>query len=401
MSDEEEFVTQQYLAIFGRPPDEEGLQHYATELKNGTLERAQLTGILRSSNEYKERIATIKENKDIFELVKKTYLEILKRPADIGGLAHYVKDISEGRVKEDELAGRLMDSDEYRQNFGERKGQVVFCQGTYEERMPQTKECIRRVKPGKHVDRAVIIVDETVTNESKKWLIDHGCEVHVEKWVDSMVKMRNAYLSKLNDGDLCVVSDPDELFCENLCADFHTINDPAAKNGYGLLLVASHDVTTDLDGTVHRNISGFHKNLIYRYRPGVNYSGIGEIKEVHEVLNLPEGTNTWTLPDQYYYEHLKTEEEVLERSFRNVYMAGGGLNSGTKNPHWEPLRGITKRLGLNNWTGVRAYLRKGKIDKSLLDWIRNAKNLKGTDYLNETNQCYNYYKAIHPDEIGE
>lgn len=396
MGEIEDYIDAAYLAVLGRPADEEGKKNYVQLIKEGEIKKEVLESSLRSSDEYRERVGTVRDNKEIADFVKAKFVEVLKRMVDIGGLAHYTKEIVEGRIKKEELETILMESDEYK---AKKPGKIVFCQGTYEERMEETRQCIERVQPGKYVDRAVIIVDETVTEESKEWLREHGCEVFTHPWEDSMVKMRNQYLAQLSHGDLVCVSDPDEVYGESLCRDLRKINAEVAEQGYGLMLLASHDVTIKLDGSVDLSISGFHKNLIYRYLPGVNYAGIGEVKSVHEVLNLPESTKVWTLPDEYYYEHFKSEEAVLERSFRNVYIAGGGNNAGTQNEHWQPLREIAKRLGMDTWPQVREYLRKGNIDKELLDWLISIKDLHGFDYENETQQCYKYYKAMHPKEL--
>ncbi|KPV62502.1 MAG: hypothetical protein AOA66_1319 [Candidatus Bathyarchaeota archaeon BA2] len=276
---------------------------------------------------------------------------------------------------------------------------IVFCQGTYEERIEETKKCVERVKPGVFVDRAVIIVDETVTEESKQWLVEHNCEVYTVLWTDDFPAMRNAYLSKLNYGDYCCCSDPDELYCEELCRDLRFLIAEAEKNSYGLLLLNSHDVLIKLDGTTETVVSNFFKNLIFKYLPGVYYEGAGRTRNIHEILRLPPNTKVWTLPRKYFYEHIKTELAVLERSFRNVFIGGGGINVGSANPHFFSLRKITHALGLNTWSQLREYLRRGNIAKPLLDWIISIKDLHGFDWEDETQQCFNYYKTIHPEEL--
>lgn len=396
-----DYINKVYLAVLGRPVDEEGKRIYVQLIKEGKIKREVLEGILRSSEEYRDRISAVRNNKEIADFVKAKFIEVLNRMVDIGGLTHYTKEIVEGRIKKEELETILMQSDEYKAKGIDKKGEIVFCQGTYEERMDETKKCIEQVQPSKYVDRAVIIVDETVTEESKNWLKEHNCDVYVVPWNDNMPEMRNAYLSKLAYGDFVCVSDPDELYGETLCKNLRAIIAEAEEKGYGLLLVASHDITERLDGMVDTSVPGFHKNLVYKYLPGVRYEGIGEEKTVHEVLHLPEGTKVWTLSEEYWYEHRKKEVDVLERSFRNVYMAGGGGNSGDKNEKWRLLRDITKKLGLNRWPQVREYLRKGNINKELLDWIISVKELHGFDYENETQQCFNYYKAMHPKELGK
>ena len=394
----EKYVNDCYLAVLGRPAEKEGLGNYSSQIQSGTLKKEDLTKALRASEEYHSRMDLVRNNKDIGAFIKSKYLEILHRAVDVGGLAHYTQEFLNGDITEDGLVQILNSSAECKTKFVG-VGKIVFCQGTYEERMDQTKKCVEQIQPGKYVDRAVIIVDETVTEESKKWLEEHGCEVYAEQWEDSMVKMRNQYLSRLKYGDWCVVSDPDELYSHKICQELRLVIENSNSEGYGLLLLASHDNTKMFDGSVSTAVSGFHKNLIFKYLPDVYYDGAGESKNVHEILNLPEGTKVFTLHDKYFYTHYKTEEELLDRSFRNVFMGGGGLNASTTNPHFHPLRDIGNKLGLDTWPKMRDYLRAGEIDKGLLEWIESVKDVKGTDYLNETQQCYNYYKAIHPEEL--
>lgn len=278
---------------------------------------------------------------------------------------------------------------------------IVFAQGTYEERIKQTMRCVERVRPGKLVDRAVIIADETLSNESKKWLEEHGCEVYIHPWEDSMVKMRNQYLSYCNNGDWIVVSDPDELFCEDFMKDLRKIVKEADKRDAILILINSRDVTIKPDGTKQESVSNFFKNLIFKYSPEVRYEGVGKERTVHETLLLPPGAKQATLPRKYYYEHFKTEVEVWERAFRNVWIAGGGNNVGDRNPRWKALRGITDRLGFKSWPEVREYLRHGNIDNEFLRWIQDCREESGWDWQNEMFDCLKYYKTIHPEELPD
>jgi len=273
---------------------------------------------------------------------------------------------------------------------------IVFCQGFYGERFEQTKKCVERVRH--YVDRVVLIASGDVTEEHKAWLKERGCEIYTHKWEDSMVKMRNQYLQKCQTYDWVCVSDPDELYGEELCKDLRKIIAKAEEEGYGLLLVPSHDVTTWEDGRTETHVSGFAKNLIFKKNPGVKYRGVGNIPEVHENLVLAPNTKVMRLPEKYFYEHIKYEHEIWERAARNVYLAGGGDNVGELNPAWKPLRQICAGLGLENWPQVRAYLRKGNIDSRLKEWII-AHRFEGTNYEHEMLEFFKWYKWLHPEEL--
>lgn len=283
--------------------------------------------------------------------------------------------------------------DEYEVTF---KLSIVFCQGTYEERMSQTSACVERIRP--YVDRAVIIVDESVSEESKKWLEEQGCEVYVHPWEDSMVRMRNQYLKRCEHGDWVIVSDPDELFCKKFCEDVRRIIEKAEAEGIGLLLINSHDTTYMKDEPPSETVSDFFKNLIFKYEEGVVYEGVGEIKEVHETLKLPPNTKVSKLPPEYYYEHIKYWHEVFERAARNVFLGGGGNNVGGINTAWVPLRELCYELGLDNWPKTREYLRKGGIDSRLKEWLWDNRS-EGYNFMHEMMEFGRwYFEYLHPEE---
>lgn len=273
---------------------------------------------------------------------------------------------------------------------------IVACQGTYGERISQTLEGMGRIRP--YVDRAVVIVDETVTEEQKQQLIDIGCEVYFVPWEDSMVKMRNEYLKRVQTNDLVIVSDPDEWFGPEFCKDVRKIIAKAEEDGAELLLISSHDITYWENGERGEHVSGFFKNLIFKKTPETEYVGVGRIKHVHENLKLSKDAKIVRLDPKYYYEHIKHENEIWERAARNVFMAGGGDNVGEFNLAWKPLRQICAGLGIDNWTEARDYLRKGNIDPRLLQWLVEHR-FEGTNVDHEMMEFFTWYKWMHPKEL--
>jgi len=276
---------------------------------------------------------------------------------------------------------------------------IVGCAGVYGERVDQATECIKRLRP--HVDRYVVIVDESVTEEQKQRLRDLGCEVYFHPWEDSMVKMRNQYLEKCQTDDWIIVHDPDEWFCEKFCEDVREIFETAEKDDLALLLINSHDILYDADGSKKEVVSDFFKNLIFQKKEGTRYEGVGEVKEVHETLIIPGLARAVRLSKEtYWYEHVKYWHEVWERAARNVFLAGGGNNVGERNPSWKPLREICDDLGLDNWPKAREYLRKGDIDPRLKQWLWDNR-FEGFDFDHEEMEFGRwYYEYLHPEEAG-
>lgn len=275
---------------------------------------------------------------------------------------------------------------------------IVECIGVYGERVDQALVGINRLRKAGQIDRTIVIVDESVSEEQKKKLMDAGCEVYFHAWQDSMVKMRNQYLEKVQTDDWVVVHDPDEWFNDLFCQDIRQITSQAERAAVDLVLINSHDTFIGADGKSTTNVSDFYKNLIYKKRVGTHYVGVGEIKEVHEQLVIPGMQNQARIEQKYFYEHVKYWWEVWERAARNVFMAGGGNNVGQKNTSWLGLRDICDELGLKTWPKAREYFRAGKIDGRLKDWLW-ANRQDGWDYEHEMMEFGRwYFEYLHPEE---
>ena len=82
-----------YVAYYGRPGDAGGLDFWATELEkvNGKLSR--IINSFGNSEEFQDRFGDL----DNEELVNNSYLQLLGRDADSGGLKFYVNGLREGR----------------------------------------------------------------------------------------------------------------------------------------------------------------------------------------------------------------------------------------------------------------------------------------------------------------
>jgi len=275
---------------------------------------------------------------------------------------------------------------------------IVYCMNIYEERMAQVKKCVRRVRA--YVDRCVIVVDDTVTDKSKKWLRTWGCEVHYRKWDNHFSKQRNAYLDHVNEGEWVLVSDPDELFSLSFLEDARKILYEADKQGINNLGINAHDITTQLNGSVTNTVSDWFKQLIFKFEEGVRYVGV-----VHETL-LP-GLHGWrsaNLDKRYYYEHIKSMVEIKERGARNVFCGGGGNNVKDKNPMYVELRQWVDKYNLKDWSEVRQLVRfhphYTDCWKELRDIIVKHRNDSGWDWENESRDFFLWAKALHPQEFA-
>jgi len=276
---------------------------------------------------------------------------------------------------------------------------IVYAMNFYEERMPQVKQCIERVRP--YVDRCVLVYDDTVTEESKKWLKQWGCELYYRKWDNHFSKQRNAYLEPINEGEWVLVSDPDELFCTELLKDLRKILTEAQKSGINILGINAHDITTELDGRVTRSVSDWFKQLLFQYEEGVRYVGC-----VHETL-LPSvhGWRAANLDKRYYYEHIKSMIEIKERGARNVFCGGGGNNVKDKNRMYVELHRWADKHMFTDWPAVRAFIRThGTASitwQELKGIIITHRNDSGWDWENESRDFFLWCKALFPEEFAE
>ena len=285
---------------------------------------------------------------------------------------------------------------------------IVYATATCNSRLQQTRECIDRVRKYDQFDRMVIIVNESdgdeLTDSNREFLLDLGCEVYTREWNDDMPAMRNAYLEKCQVGDWVVVSDSDEWFCEEFCKFIRTIIQTAEDKGLNILLINSHDITTQPDGTTTETIPDFFKNLIFKKDEHTRYEGVGEEKKFHETLILKEN-KVANLDRKYYYEHVKEWHEIWERATRNVFIGGGGNNVGDLNEEWVKLRKITKALDVDTWPKFRKYLIdlwKDEIwnddAETIRDWILRNRRM-GYDWENEMCDVFRWFRYLHPDLV--
>jgi len=274
---------------------------------------------------------------------------------------------------------------------------IVYCMNFYEERMGQVKECVKRVLP--YVDRCVLVYDDSMSEESKKWLQEQGCELHYRKWDNHFSKQRNAYLDHVNEGEWVLVSDPDELHSESLLKDLRDIVYEAEKRGINILGINAHDITTELDGTVTETMSDWFKQLLFKFKEGVRYVGC-----VHETL-LPSiyGWRPANLDKRYYYEHIKSMVEIKERGARNVFCGGGGNNVKDRNPMYIELQKWAEKYNMKDWAEVRQLVRfhphRWDSWDELREIILKHRNDSGWDWENESRDFFLWCRALHPREF--
>ena len=295
---------------------------------------------------------------------------------------------------------------------------VIAYQCTYEERFEQTLEGIKRMHP--YVDAIVIVHDGSLSTEHMDFLANDYPKVHLfyKPWVDDFPNYRNEALKRAAEiakeknalANLWVlVSDPDEVFCEEFLKDTHSI---AERSGGGTIFnmckINSRDKWIYPDH-VEEIQSTFYKDLFFKYEKVVRYVGVGKRlvdgKEVlggmvHETLSPPiMGWKPIFLPEKYFYTHSKTHQEITERAARNFWINGGGNNELTDD--WKELRKIAKPAGFpEDWTHAREAFRRGNVPQVIKDWlVRHRSDNDRPNVDVEMRDFFTWYFVyLHPEE---
>ena len=109
--DPDRIVQRAYEDILGRQPDSAGLRIYRSHIIDDGWSEAKVRDALRNSPEYREKTTmTYTKAQDI---VRRAYLEVLKREPDAGS-AGYVDKVFRDHWSQEDVERELRKSDEYR-----------------------------------------------------------------------------------------------------------------------------------------------------------------------------------------------------------------------------------------------------------------------------------------------
>jgi glycosyltransferase involved in cell wall biosynthesis len=293
---------------------------------------------------------------------------------------------------------------------------IVFCQATFRDDFEGTKRCIERVSP--NVDATVIVYDQTLTEEQIGWL--YAAE-NIKKYRlypvfhefnDDLPEMRNRYLKKARElgADWVCVSDPDELYSEELAKNLRRLIERYDAEGYNLLPVPVRDQFDNVewldDVELLKEVPGGYREvdywkplLIFKLYPDTHYEGVGVEGKVHETLRSGVPWKPMNLPREYYYTHMKSALRIWRNAARNLYIAGGGDNVGSLNRYWVRLRQICSRLGIKTWNEFEEFVRRGTDDEEFHGWLKDALQAPPTSWGTETRECAKWYFALHGEQI--
>ena len=295
---------------------------------------------------------------------------------------------------------------------------IVFCQATYHEDFELTKQCIERVRP--YVDAVVIAYDQTLGPEEKEWLrLEYEASPNKFHSVffefrDNLPEMRNVYLevAKGMGADWICVSDPDELYSEELVKNLRTLIERHDILGFNLLPVHARDQFDNVEWLDRLDLlketpGGYRETefwkplLIFKVSPDVHYEGVGRLKNVHEMLSTSKGWKSARLPTEYYYVHHKSAFKIWRNAARNMFIGGGGDNVGDLNPFWKPLKEILASHQIFTWPQFEWTVNGEKpiYDARFEEWIKSALQAPPTNWGTETRELAKWYLAQHKDVV--
>ena len=301
---------------------------------------------------------------------------------------------------------------------------IAYCTATYNKDFEETKKCIERVSP--NVDVTIIVYDQTITDEQFQWLLDNCTKFNIfyvrHEFKDSLPQMRNEYIRKAKElgVDWICVSDPDELYSEELATNLRILITEADAQGYNLLPVPCRDqfdnvgwldrldLLKEVPGG-YRETEYWKPMLIFKLHPDLRYEGVGAEKNVHETLVTKVPVKSVNLDKKYFYVHKKSALKIWRNAARNMYIGGGGDNVGVLNPLWVQLRTFTAKLGIDTWQqfedlvnkGIGAYTNNDAVKDVFRQWLVTALQSPPTNYGTETRETAKYYFALHKDEVDE
>ena len=302
------------------------------------------------------------------------------------------------------------------------KLKLYGCFMTY-NRMDELKklQTVHRIIP--YIDQLIMIDGSCGTDGTSEWILkefpDKSIMIVNSRWSDDFPGQRTQYLNLVGElrepteESWCCVFDTDEVYSELLAKNIRAIIERAIQDGRTMVQIRSRSITINSNGDrIWENMDDFYKPLIFKYYKGMQYWGDrSEITDnktaLHEALQL-DGKFVWKpirLDDKgkLYYEHIKNEDIIWERGFRNLIVMGGGPNLGNKQPLWKPLRDLLADImQTQDYTSydVLEYCRKGNIDHRLKDWMIEHRNENGYDGASEVREAFLcYFILYHPEEM--
>lgn len=382
----EKYINDCYVNILGRSVDEPGNRSYTENIMSGKMKVSELIDILKNSNEYRQR-----------------HCEDMSYRSDI------VKDASEKdrpspfmrqkrRYEEEGMLGKRSFED-IDQIDSSKYNTVGLCIIGHKQGIPYMIESINMI--GSFVDEIHVQSDYFGEDDIRKLKelsdkMEKEVDIHIIPWKDNFSEYKNKCCGWTKTEWILII-DHDEIPTKEMALK---LKDIILKSDRGNNFDC---VTFDVIDEIWDDGESGNKKLVYQNR---NKSGKQLLQwnipspffgDVH--IWLKQSYYPWkTIHSGVAYRHVKTKDEILERSVRNIFLGGGGDTVKEKNSNWIELRKITDMLGIKTYKEFLEYIKKGRVDDKLLLVIKDLRDMKWKD--EELQDIFKYYIKINPQEEG-
>jgi hypothetical protein len=406
----ENLVARTYFQLLGRHPDEEGKRQYVDAILSGRITEDQLPQILMRSPEYLQKSGgpvgqpenvkvqiPVSVNVQVSEGLllealqrSKLYWDTIKPQMDLGkfilgGLrrkSEFLKWFyaNRGEVSLKEFSERLSE-------MSPKPGSVALCIMGYRKAIQMILESMSVMAP--YVDEIHVQGDD-FEKDDIACLESRGASVHIEPWIEDFSDYKNKCVSHANT-EFVLILDHDEIPTEEIARNLRGIIEKSDRGrSFNLVQFDVIDVETVGGKAVSENRSPGGKPLLHWNVPEPYYGN-------PHILLKPNYYPWKMVHVPYAYRHVKDREGILPNSVRNVFLGGGGDNVREKNPLWVELRSLTRELNIDTWREFHAYMKKGRIDRRVLDVMRRMAKMPWKD--DELKDPLKYYRLLHPEEF--
>lgn len=390
----EKFIRECYANILGRTVDQPGLQNYIDLIMNEKMKPEELVGILKNSNEYKQKfgmdeLGRISDDRFGCGENKEKPSPFIKSSRSRGQTGFGFDLGGKGR--------EILDLDSIDASRFNTVGLCIMTPSNDIRLAMETIKIIGSVCDEIHVqsdsfkDSQIMELKEIGKN------IGRDVEIHIVEWKDDFGDYKNKVCGHSRT-EWVLILDHDEVPSMEIAKKLREI---ILKSDRGNNF---DQITFDvIDEIWHDGLDGSERRLLYQNR---NKGGKALLHwnipnpyfgDLH--IWLKQNYYPWkTIHAPYAYIHIKTKDEILERSARNVILGGGGDTVKEGNPLWRELTNLRISLGLDSWTKTNEYLKKGGIDDRMIKIFEDLTKLKWKD--EELRDLKKYYLKLHPMEMG-
>lgn len=379
----EDFVSKMYTRILEREVDNSGKAYYTKAIMDEIIKPSDLAEIFIESNEYKNRFAT----PFIMNILNKEE-SILRMQSLSGKINETSLSNKTNKMRKPFNFKASKVQLKYRKSDTSKHNTIALCIMGFKKGLSMIKESINII--GNKMDEIHIQGDDFDNNDIKELnSLGYDVQVHTEPWIDDFSDYKNKAISHAKT-EWVLILDHDEVPTEELSKELRNIiKSSNIGNNYDMVSFDVIDVATVNGNPVSQNRNRGGKPLLHWNIPYPYYG--------NPHIWIRQNYYPWKeIHSNVAYKHIKEQGTELERSVRNIFMGGGGDNSKEKNPLWIKLRNICNELEIKTYSEFDSYLKRGTINRRLLDIIVELSKMNWKD--EELKDIIKYYIILHPEE---